>query len=326
MSITRTRKATRLPSADKPTTAKSLANTVSAKSDSVDPMMKAIGVGVDTARYGHHVTFLREDKQPACLPLTVMETRVGYDQLKCQLDRLHQRFPNAIIHLRIDAAGQYAANLECFLRSLTDLPLSISIGEPKRNKDYHRAHSPKRKSDSTESYAMARYAVVERPAESHSRPPEFAVLRRIAARLESQTRQSTRLINQLHETLSASFPELATMINNLAAGWVLELLEKYPTAERLAAARLSSIEKIRYIPEDMPEKLHEAAKASVGTLSGGLAQELIEELVSELRHSQAEEKRWLELLVKAYESLPEGPHRRIATITTRQEDHVPQGQ
>lgn len=282
--------------------------------DAVDHEMQAIGIGIDTARYGHHVTFLREDKQPACPPMTVMETRVGYDQLQSQIERLHQRFPNARIYLRIDAAGQYAANLESFLRSLTNLQISISVGEPKRNKDYHSAHSPKRQSDTTESYAMARYAVVERPDESFGKPMQFEVLRRVAARLESQAKQSTRLINQLHETLSASFPELATLINDLAAAWVLILLQKYPTATRLAAARLSSIEKIRFIPKGMAEKLLAAAKHSVGTLSGDMAEALILELVGELQHSLTEEKRWRELLTNAFDALPDGPHKQIVTI------------
>ena len=216
--------------------------------DTVDVAMQHLGIGIDTARYGHHASFLREDKQPACPPLTIMESRVGYDLLKKKLEQLHQRFPNAHLHLRIDAAGQYAANLERFVRSLDHLPLTVSVGEPKRNKDYHRAHSPKRKSDSTESHAMARYAVVERPVASHGKPAAFAALRRVASRLEGQTKQSTRLINQLHETLSASFPELATLINDLGAGWVLQLLEKYPTNQRIAAAKLSSLEKIPFIP------------------------------------------------------------------------------
>src|SRR2546426_9993132 len=30
-----------------------------------------IGVGIDTARYGHRVTFLRDDRQPATAPLTI---------------------------------------------------------------------------------------------------------------------------------------------------------------------------------------------------------------------------------------------------------------
>ena len=259
--------------------------------DAVDLSMQHLGIGIDTARYGHHASFLREDKQPACPPLTIMESRVGYDQLRKRLDQLHQRFPNAHLHLRIDAAGQYAANLERFVRSLTHLPLTVSVGEPKRNKDYHRAHSPKRKSDSTESHAMARYAVVERPEASHGKPAAFAALRRVASRLEGQTKQSTRLVNQLHETLSGSFPELATLISDLTAGWVLQLLEKYPTSQRIAAARLGSLEKVPFIPEGMAEKLQNAAKTSVGTLDGDVAEALITELVSEMRHSLRQARR-----------------------------------
>src|SRR5262245_1618489 len=97
-----------------------------------------IGVGIDTARYGHRVTFLRPYQKPAAAALTVMENREGYEQLRERLRQLHDRHPNALFHVHIDAAGQYATNLQRFLESL-DLPLQISVGEPKRNKDYHKA-------------------------------------------------------------------------------------------------------------------------------------------------------------------------------------------
>ena len=276
--------------------------------------VRHLGVGIDTARFGHHVTFLRDDKQPAAKPLAITESRSGYQQLQTQLEKLHQRHPEARIHLRIDAAGQYATNLETFLRSLAHLPLTISVGEPKRNKDYHHAHSPKRQSDATESYAMARYAVVERPSESFGKPAPFAALRRVAARLQAQTKQSTRLTNQLHETLSASFPELATLVSDISTGWVLELLAQYPTAERVAAARLRSLEKIPFLKAEKAKQLHEAAKQSVGTFRGEIAEELIRALVDELRHSLAEEARWRRLLAQAFDALPAGPHQQIVSI------------
>src|SRR5215470_4237436 len=73
-----------------------------------------IGVGIDTARYGHRVSFLRPDRQPAAKPMTVRENHTGYQALKDQLMQLHEHHPNAMLHVRIDAAGQYAANLERF--------------------------------------------------------------------------------------------------------------------------------------------------------------------------------------------------------------------
>src|SRR5713101_5382199 len=71
-----------------------------------------IGVGIDTARYGHRVSFRRPDHQPAAQPLTVLENQAGYQALQQQLLQLHQKHPQAHFHVRIDAAGQYAANLE----------------------------------------------------------------------------------------------------------------------------------------------------------------------------------------------------------------------
>ena len=63
-----------------------------------------------------------------------MENRAGYQALQDRINQLHEQYPTANFHVRIDAAGQYAVNLELFLRSLK-LPMTISVGEPKRNKD-----------------------------------------------------------------------------------------------------------------------------------------------------------------------------------------------
>ena len=47
----------------------------------------AIGVGLDTARYGHHATFLREDRQPATEPLEFLECQAGYQELEKVLSK-----------------------------------------------------------------------------------------------------------------------------------------------------------------------------------------------------------------------------------------------
>ena len=144
-------------------------------STTVSSQAVPIGVGIDTARYGHHATFLRQDLQPATAPLEFTETRVGYNRLLKKLQQLERRFPTAHFHFRIDAASQYATNLDNFLR---DLPLSktISVGEPARNRSYRKAHFPKRKADVTDSYCQARYAIVERPKDTLGVPREFYAL------------------------------------------------------------------------------------------------------------------------------------------------------
>jgi transposase len=272
-----------------------------------------IGVGIDTARYGHRVSFLRPDRQPAAKPMTVMENHDGYQLFKDTLIRLHEHNPSSEFHVRIDAAGQYALNLEQFLRGL-DLPMTISIGEPKRNKDYRKAHFPKRTSDDTESQAMARFAVVEQPSATPAPAAPMIVLREVAGRLQAQVKQTTQAVNRLHNLLARCFPELATLTDDVGAGWVLCLLEKYPTAERVAAARVASLEKIPYLSAERAQALHHAASQSVASLRGPVTEALVANLVSHLRHCQKAEASLQKLLTASFDELPDSPHTQILTI------------
>jgi transposase len=272
-----------------------------------------IGVGIDTARYGHRVSFLRPDRQPAAKPLTVLESRAGYQALQQRLEQLHQLHPQAHFHVRIDAAGQYAANLEHFLRGLP-LPMTLSIGEPKRNKDYQKAHFPKRTTDDTESQAMARFAVVELPGATAAISPAMSLLREVAGRLQAKVRQSTQALNRLHNLLARVFPELATLTDDLAASWVLQLLDKYPTAQRIGQARLATLEKIPYLTPELAGQVHLVAQQSVACLSGDVAETLVRDLVAQVRHTQRAEDQMRHLLSDAYAALPASPHLQVATV------------
>jgi transposase len=272
------------------------------------------GVGIDTARYGHHASFLREDRQPATRGFTFAESRAGYDQLQAALQRLSQRHDGQVeFQIRIDAAGQYAANLEAFLRQLP-FSKTISIGEPKRNQDYRNAHFPKRKADPVDSLACARFAIVERPAETPPTPPEFLTLRNLAAAIQSQRRQSTRSVNQLHNHLARVFPELAVLVSDLSAEWVLKLLDKYPTPQRIAAARATSLEQIPHVDHERALSLQAAARDSTGILRGDLAEALVRHLVAAVQQSQRAERTLEKLLEEAFDALPPGGHQQLITI------------
>src|SRR5208283_4268881 len=67
-----------------------------------------IGIGIDTARYGHRVSFLRPDRQPAAKPLTVLESHAGYQALQERLEHLHEQHPQVQFHVRIDDAESQA--------------------------------------------------------------------------------------------------------------------------------------------------------------------------------------------------------------------------
>ena len=80
-----------------------------------------------------------------------------------------------MFHVRLDAAGQYAANLEAVLHQLP-FEKTVSIGDPVRNKNYRVAHFPKSKSDAIESHCVARFAVIETDSDRYRLPRSIPFL------------------------------------------------------------------------------------------------------------------------------------------------------
>ena len=134
--------------------------------------MKVVGVGIDTARYGHVASFVNEDLQAASSSFTIEESQQGYEAFRDKLEDLRKRYPEAEFRCRIDAAGVYSANLEQFLRSMP-WRFRVSVGSPTVNGNYRRAIFPKNKSDKTDSWALARYSVAERPEDTPPVRPEL---------------------------------------------------------------------------------------------------------------------------------------------------------
>jgi transposase len=272
-------------------------------------------VGIDTSRYGHVAAFLRADLQPAAAPLRFAESGAGYAQFQQRLQRLARKHPGATFAIRIDAAGQYADNLIHFLQRLADsapphtgplagTTLALSCGDPQRNKNYRAALFGAQKSDPVEALAAARYALAERPQPAPQLSDPLRTLRQVAARLQAVVRQRTRLINQLHQLLALTFPELALHVKDISAGWVLELVHRYPTAALLAGATPPALGAIPYLPDKHITPLLADARASVGSLSGPSAEELVRDQVRQLRDANARQQRLENLLVAAYRALP----------------------
>jgi transposase len=279
------------------------------------PQPLRIGVGIDTARYGHYAAFLRPDLLPVADELPFTESAQGYDALRARLDLIVHNLGPVHFHVRLDAAGQYADNLLHFLHQgatrdthATPLPMTISCGDPQRNKNYRAALFGPQKSDPVEARAAARYALNERPKPRTPPSLELRQLRQIAGRLQAVTRQRTRLANQLHQLLVHAFPGLATLTQDLTTGWVLELLTRYPTAVLLAAASERALDDIPYLPKNQIQPLLLRAKSSIASLTGDLEEELVRDQVRQVRDVQARQKRLENLLVLAYRRLPVPNH------------------
>jgi transposase len=278
----------------------------------------AIGVGIDTARYGHYAAFLGADLQAVAGELEIVESAAGYARLRQRFADLAARLGPVHFQVRVDAAGTYADNLLAFLERLADpadpaasLPgaaFTISCGDSQRNKNYRLAVYGQQKSDPVEARACARYALTERPNDSPTLTTASRTLRLVAGRLQAVVRQRTRLVNQLHQLLARAFPELALLVQDITTGWCLELLSRYPTVADLARASTADLQDIPYLPHGRIDALLAAARDSVASFHGPAAAELIRDQLRQVRDASARQKRLEKLLVDAYRSLPEPNH------------------
>lgn len=275
-----------------------------------DASMTGIGVGLDTSRYGHYAAFLNTDLQAAAPELEVVESAVGYAKLRQRFTDLVAKHGRVHFHVRIDAAGLYADNLIAWL---TDLKIdharfSISTGDTQRNKNYRVAIYGQQKSDPIEARACARYALTERPKANPILTAELRQLRQIAGRLQAVVRQRTRLVNQLHQLLARTFPELAVLTKDITVGWVLELIARYPTAQMLAQASAADLQAIFYLPHERIDDLLARARDSIASLDGELIDELVRDQVRQVRDIGTRQIRLESLLKSAYRSLPVPNH------------------
>jgi transposase len=273
-----------------------------------------IGVGIDTSRYGHYAAFLRDDLQQAAAELQFVESAAGYAQFSARLQDIVARHRNVHFLVRLDAAGQYADNLLHFLHSFANASgsdgtrVTISCGDPQRNKNYRAALFGSKKSDPVEARAAARYALSEQPPPVKLMPDQLRTVRQVAGRLQAVVRQRTRFVNQLHHLLALTFPELALLVKDITLGWVLELCSRYPTAKLLTKASAADIGQIPYLPDKRIDALLEHARTSIASLDDDIVSELVREQVRQLRDARARQLRLEKTLVDAYRRLPETNH------------------
>ncbi len=143
---------------------------------------------------------------------------------------------------------------------------------------------------------------------------EFSGLRDAVAQMEASATARTRLVNQLHNMLARAFPELAVIVKDIAKISILKLLQKYPTAKRLATAKLDSISKLPHINAELATKLLESAKRSTAANSQETVERLIKQKVAAIFVEIQTHAELAKIVQDAVKTLPDGPHRRIRSI------------
>nr|WP_039692419.1 IS110 family transposase [Streptococcus gallolyticus] len=236
-------------------------------------------VGIDIAKNKHDLACINETGEAMITNFRFANSYQGFHQLKLKLEQLSPITQD--VQIALESTGHYNYNIVVFLR---ELGYNVFAYNPFIIKQFAKSQSlRKTKTDRKDALLIARKL-------RSDVTPEYYQTDKSMDELKELTRYQNRLIqsrskckNLYIRLLDIIFPELHRVVSNLHNHFVYELLTKYPSAQKIARARFSSLLKIKRLTADKAHQIQEIAKQTIGNASPALSLELVQ-LIESIKH------------------------------------------
>ena len=236
-------------------------------------------VGIDIAKNKHDLACINETGETVITNFRFVNSYQGFNDLKRQLKQLSPITQD--IQIALESTGHYNYNIVVFLR---ELGYNVFAYNPFIIKQFAKSQSlRKTKTDRKDALLIARKL-------RSDVTPEYYQTDKSMDELKELTRYQNRLIqsrskckNLYIRLLDIIFPELHRVVSNLHNHFVYGLLTKYPSTQKIARARFSSLLKIKRLTADKAHQIQEIAKQTIGNASPALSLELVQ-LIESIKH------------------------------------------
>lgn len=233
-----------------------------------------IYVGIDVASEKHDCCILNDKGKRVAL-FSFPNSKEGFEML---LSVCLENAPIGQTKIGLESTGIYGDNLTAFLRrkgyeTCTFNPLLIK-------KSIQATTLRKTKTDKSDAYFLASYLARELPQPDPQASYHIFELKSLTRARFYTVRECSKAKTRLKGILISVFPEFHTVFSDVFGAAAMAILRKYPSAEKLAAARKSTVSKIlsdasrHRLGDEKAEMLIAIAKNSIGCHSATKALEL----------------------------------------------------
>ena len=246
-------------------------------------------LGVDVSKGYADFILLNHKKEIIEKGFQLDDNYKGHSKIKGLLKTFCTNHRLEEIQCAVESTGGYENNWYNFFKGLNDeLPVKVARLNPKGVKSNREATLSRNVTDELSSKYIAEYMIShpEKISFNQESINNFDSLRRQYKYIKLLIKQSTQLSNQLEKLLYSAFPEMLYYSKNGLPVWVMQLLTKYPTAEKLSGATAKGVSKIKNITFQKAQKLIEKAKNSVGKVNDQYMVSLISSQANELIHKK----------------------------------------
>jgi hypothetical protein len=212
------------------------------------------------------------------------DTAAGHQAVQREVSALYERHPGEVFLVGLESTGGLERNWLAFfrderrwVRGMRVHHLSPVQVQRHLSADLHRSVT-----DASAADGIARY-LLERVGDRAVRDDAPSAAVQFYRTLRSVMQRRVEVEQQLHSVLIQIHPDLVQYCRDGFPGWIMDLLERYPTAAELAGAPVAAVDAIRFVLPERAKSLVVAARASVASMTGPAARETISLLVSQWR-------------------------------------------
>lgn len=216
------------------------------------------------------------------------DTKSGQEHLQRWLDAVFKQRPGLEIDCGLESTGGYENNWYALLKRLSSsFPLRVARLNPSVVKNASRAVLNANKTDAESAREIAGYLKrYEDQVDYSYRDNQYTSFRSLHNHLELVTKQKTQLINELKQLLYSGFPELQRFCKQGIPSWVLSLLIKYPSPDKLAHLKPEKLARIKGITVEKAKSLILKAQATIASRSNPSESFLIAQLATDVKSKQ----------------------------------------
>jgi transposase len=212
------------------------------------------------------------------------DTFDGHQKLYSILSEFCVRNPTANIFAAVESTGGYENNwFDALVRFQTHLSIKTARLNPCGVYNNSKAELNRNITDKISAQNVAKYMIEHPEKVQYQQQDPLAPLRKQWGFIKMLKKQKTQMLNQLESNLYTANPEILAYCKDSTPAWVLSLLQRYPTASKLAKAKKSSVSLIPYVTPQKAKKLVETAKQSIASATDETTSQIIKALVQQIR-------------------------------------------
>lgn len=247
--------------------------------------MKKYYLGCDVSKGYSDFVIIDSDKNIIENNFQLDDTFNGHNQLYSILTNFYKGLPNATILSAVESTGGYENNWFNTLSKLNEvLNINVVRLNPLGVSHSQKATMNRAITDEISAYNIAEYLINHQSKIEPNTKSYYSSLRKQWVFIKLLVKQRVQLLNQLESIVYTANTEVLSYCKHSTPNWLLLILKQYPTAKRLAQAKVSSLVKIPYVTRLKAENMIAKARLSVSSSDDKTTESIIKATVEQILH------------------------------------------